>query len=493
MPLCASWRLDRFAGGELHIMAGRSFHVPSWPTCKASVGPSIIRAAVPMRRDARGQVITSQLFVDAGSWALTAVRFLVLIASTILILFISWLLVSFLWSRPDKQAISIKPFVVVDPSGNLKNAETGFAQILSAQIADLQELRILKARALLQQARSGQSLTAQVDASEIGTPKVRRDPPWPTVHASAENKVELKVQGVDVSGLLAWIKSLVVPERSGLAFTVHVAGDGQVAIAGDVSDMGIDSVNTLYLSPTKRSPIDALGDLALRLSQLRLVAEEPQLADMPLDDFRTMLDELAKVVDARIDARPETERRDYYRQLSAYFAGVLDKYGDWLSMMILAAETARRAGDDVAAGTYFHLALDHEKNAKPKDRDASRRALIEASLVAGGSPVAARARGGEAPVPSGEVIIRRMLGNGTGAPEQLRQGFQELYDAKGENGFAAIAGLAGVPGWYVWNHRHNSRSPSTLNLFLAWHRAFLVNFERAARTKVKDFALTCWD
>jgi hypothetical protein len=70
---------------------------------------------------------TSQFLLVGGALMLAAMRWLVLIASTILILFVTWLVLNFLWSRSDKEAITIRPFVVVDPSGDLKNAEAGFA------------------------------------------------------------------------------------------------------------------------------------------------------------------------------------------------------------------------------------------------------------------------------------------------------------------------------------------------------------------------------
>jgi hypothetical protein len=439
---------------------------------------------------------TSQFFLIAGSLILVATRWLVLIASTILVLFVTWLVLNVLWSRGDKESILIRPFVVVDPSGNLKNAESGFAQILSAQMAELQ-IRILQARAVLKQAASGEALTRQVDDTlrvpEGAKEKPKIVDPWPKVQASAQDKVELKVQGVDVFGLVSWIKAQIVPERKGLAFTAHIAGDGEVTIAGDVSDMGLDGVGTLYLSPLKRSPIAALDDLALQLFQLRLVGDDARLRDLPLPEFRILVDRLCEAADTRVEARPDAERKEHYKNLSAYFAGMLEKHDDWLAMMILAADTARRGGEYDAALKYFRLASDHEHRL-PKDENKERRRLIDASLAAVVGPAAAQPRLSVALAPSTALIARRVLDTVDASNvEQLRKGFQALYNGGGEGGYAAVAGLSGIPGWYSWNHQSNSRSAFHFNLFLAWNRALLVNFERAARDEVKDFALMCWD
>ena len=69
---------------------------------------------------------TGQIFDIVGVLTFV-VRWLVLISSTILVLFVTWMIQSLLW-RDDK-TVSIRPFIIVDPSGKLKSAESGFAQI----------------------------------------------------------------------------------------------------------------------------------------------------------------------------------------------------------------------------------------------------------------------------------------------------------------------------------------------------------------------------
>jgi hypothetical protein len=370
---------------------------------------------------------------------LVVIRYLVLAASTVLILFVTGLALSVLWrgARPGRYEILIKPFVVVDEPNTLKNAENGFPEILAAKIADLQRGQIVQGRALLEQARSGESLKVQVGDSrkvpaEAGSARFASSTasgtslarlPWPELHAASEPKLEFKVQGVDVSGLLSWIKGQVFPERNGLVFTMHVGGDGNVTVAGDVRDIGPSGENTLYLPPTKHSTEEALNDLALRLSQLRLAADEPNVADMPLNEFQELISHLSDAADKSIETQTENDRREHFARLSAYFSNLASERTGWQAVTILAAATARRAGDDEGAQKYLQLALRYEDESEPVDRDATRRRLIEATLVSITGSEAARARGLEVSVGSSERIVRHVISdNDTLAIEQLRSG-----------------------------------------------------------------------
>jgi hypothetical protein len=144
---------------------------------------------------------------------------------------------------------------------------------------------------------------------------------------------------------------------------------------------------------------------------------------------------------------------------------------------------------------YFRIALDRETRLSPSKQDNTRKKLVNESLVVASSAAAALLQTKASLTKQPELITRHILDDteDASAVENLRRGFQALYDIKGEGGYIAIAGLHGIPGWYSWNHDHNSRSTANLNLFLPWLRAYMLNFERAARNKVPDFSLLCWD
>lgn len=67
---------------------------------------------------------------------------------------------------------------------------------------------------------------------------------------------------------------------------------------------------------------------------------------------------------------------------------------------------------------------------------------------------------------------------------------QSLMDNRGFNHFA---GLHGVPGFYCWHHDRSDRSRRPANLFLPWHRAYLLYFENALRDQGEGVTLPWWD
>jgi tyrosinase len=439
--------------------------------------------------------------MQAGVWLLILMRSLVLLASTIIVLFITWVLLHLIWSRSD-EAVTITPFVVIDPSGNLKNADNGFAQILAAQMAELQN-RILSARAVLAQAASGQSIVSQTEDRRVEALRQREgqdkptipDQPWPKVQASATaERVELKVQGVDIGGLVSWIRAQLIPERKGLAFTAHIASDGAVTIAGDVRDMNIDGVSNIYQSKPQHSPIAALNDLALQLFQLRLVSDDPHLRYLPVSEFGTLIERLSDATDTRIASRPDAERRKRYKDLSTYFAETLKSHADWPAMVILAAETARRGGDYSSALKYFVLAERQRQTQTSGPTPQISASLLSAAIASLQAPAAAYNRMNNKQLVAGEPVVRRVIDDtDVGAVEKLRAAFHDLYSVKDGDGYSAVAGLHGVPGWYSWNHQQNARSTENYRLYLPWYRAFLASFEQAARIKTPTFSLQCWD
>src|SRR5262245_44083637 len=70
---------------------------------------------------------------------------------------------------------------------------------------------------------------------------------------------------------------------------------------------------------------------------------------------------------------------------------------------------------------------------------------------------------------------------------------QQIWDNRGYNYFA---GLHGIPNWYCFHHDRSWRSSINASLFLPWHRAYLLSFERAIRDQRPpntDIGLPWWD
>lgn len=75
----------------------------------------------------------------------------------------------------------------------------------------------------------------------------------------------------------------------------------------------------------------------------------------------------------------------------------------------------------------------------------------------------------------------------------LRDAYRQMMAIQDNRGYGYLAGLHGVPGFYCWHHQQNARSALQMQLFLPWHRAYLYNFEMAARGRVASVAIPWWD
>jgi len=78
----------------------------------------------------------------------------------------------------------------------------------------------------------------------------------------------------------------------------------------------------------------------------------------------------------------------------------------------------------------------------------------------------------------------------------LRDAYEKMQALAGTDNRSWIywAGLHGYPQWQCWHHsRIGQGSPRGYNLFLPWHRAYLVYWEHAMRDQNADVVLPWWD
>ncbi len=112
--------------------------------------------------------------------------------------------------------------------------------------------------------------------------------------------------------------------------------------------------------------------------------------------------------------------------------------------------------------------------------------LTTACLAAGGlllSPEFARA---QPPARRLRRNIRTIEANDPDYLLRFRRAFAQLHTTVGDDGFQAIAGYHGEPGWFC--HKPNEEI-----LFLAWHRAYMLRLEDALRKIDGTLALPFWD
>src|SRR5205085_3632388 len=73
----------------------------------------------------------------------------------------------------------------------------------------------------------------------------------------------------------------------------------------------------------------------------------------------------------------------------------------------------------------------------------------------------------------------------------LRGAFSALAADRGENGYAAIAGIYGAP--RNFSVHHDQPRLRSVSLFLPWNRMFLVTFERALARHAPELGIPWWD
>jgi tyrosinase len=95
------------------------------------------------------------------------------------------------------------------------------------------------------------------------------------------------------------------------------------------------------------------------------------------------------------------------------------------------------------------------------------------------------------------LIVRKNVDNLTAAELQaLRTGYKNAQAIMDNRGYNHFAGLHGIPNWFCWHHDHTQGSAINAKLFLPWHRAYLLSFERAIRDQspaTPKVGLPWWD
>src|SRR5437868_4251913 len=75
----------------------------------------------------------------------------------------------------------------------------------------------------------------------------------------------------------------------------------------------------------------------------------------------------------------------------------------------------------------------------------------------------------------------------------FRAAMGKMQAINDNRGYGHLAGYHGVPGFYCWHHLRTRRAQLPANLFLPWHRAYLLYFESALRDNDEAVSLPWWD
>lgn len=98
---------------------------------------------------------------------------------------------------------------------------------------------------------------------------------------------------------------------------------------------------------------------------------------------------------------------------------------------------------------------------------------------------------------SNGITVRQSVEGLAGSAQALsalQDAYGKMQNITDNRGWSYWAGLHGVPQWLCWHHgRVGMGTQRRYNLFLPWHRAYLLYFEHAARDQNTDAAVPWWN
>ncbi|HXO19706.1 MAG TPA: tyrosinase family protein [Thermoanaerobaculia bacterium] len=94
------------------------------------------------------------------------------------------------------------------------------------------------------------------------------------------------------------------------------------------------------------------------------------------------------------------------------------------------------------------------------------------------------------------LLLRKNVSNLSG-PElaALRDAYAKMMKITDNRGYNYWSGIHGVPQWFCWHHGRigNGSNAQPVDLFLPWHRAYLILLEHTMRDQNAGAAIPWWD
>jgi tyrosinase len=95
---------------------------------------------------------------------------------------------------------------------------------------------------------------------------------------------------------------------------------------------------------------------------------------------------------------------------------------------------------------------------------------------------------------AGSMVYRLPVADATASHMiTFRRAMGEMQGIWDNRGYNYIAGFHGLPNWYCWHTQANRRTPLQARLFLPWHRAYLLRFERMLQDRVPGVSVPYWN
>jgi len=447
------------------------------------------------------------------------IRWVALGAATVLVSMIFVITLKGLWTLDQPSAkVRVAPFTVIDPSGVMTNAESGLASLLVARIAHIRS-DIERSRDQFEESHKPGDSATLLEPSEpvtYGTgaqsSETTRPPLLAEMFASTgkETLPELSVQGVDLTGLFAWVKRNLRDRQKAINFTAYIDKSEGVSIAGDIAHLALgENAKTLFIPAEKgKTPAEAVERLAHLIYQHALSGSEPQVLSLTPDQFRRLITALAALENPQQDYWEAVQKRQHVAEQYQVIDNVLGRFENWPKLSVVAGRAAWLAGKNKNARNHFQSAL----TVAQRNDDAQMVAAIEYHLEQVDGALAARTilasaktrniaalvhpptttSDGTQSAPSETALVenekrpfvRKSVSNLTAAELAIfREGFTVLQAARGDGSLNAFAGI----------YRQYFSQTHGNEIFLPWNRAFLALVETEVREEVPEFAFACWD
>lgn len=264
---------------------------------------------------------------------------------------------SLLYLQATGGQLLITPFKIVGP-----NAKTpGYGESL----AEMLESRLAKIQGDL----SGENGEDGAEGSRV-TPLIFSQPV--NIPAEFRRNVDFQVNvgGVEVGGLLAWLRETLY-ERRALTFTL-VEHEGGAVVSANLGPL-VSSGDPHLWMPASGGPDAIVSQVAYSIIQ-RKFAEQgaANVAALNLDDFRLLVDSLAKVERLNRKAKQQHLVDDEFAALLAPLEKVHERAPNWHALTYLLGNISESSGNRQKALYYYtnvrqHLTLGGEANAVERE------------------------------------------------------------------------------------------------------------------------------
>lgn len=421
------------------------------------------------------------------------IRVTALLSATVLASVLFGVTVKAIWALDDTpETVRVAPFTVIDPSGKMTNADRGLATLLISRLDNL-KATVERSRGFIETKDEGRTYLDPKTPEALLTIIAYSSALDITEGNEAAPPLDLKIQGVDLTGIFAWIgRSLRERERA-IAFAVNLDPDEGVSVAGDISDLGYEGASSLYVLPREQSLSNAVDDLAYALYQKSLARQDERFSHLDQSAFREMMIAVFALESAQFHKGfSDDKRRVAARNALDKINLALEQTPDWDKLWLVASRAARFADEpEIAAAALERAngAADLALAALGRDVETLSRSVRTAIKVGTAPAVAASVEDPEQP--QGIVVRRDIDTLDPDGPHivALREAFSRLEARPAED----PESLASLTAFYADYFSMGIRGGATpVSLFLPWNRAFLAHVERIIRKDDPTFAMPCW-